>query len=83
MIGFLKGKIELLKRPFVYIDVNGVGYRVLVSDNIYKKLSVAESIKIYTYNYVREDAFELFGFLDMEELDLLWVVDLVAVVQQV
>ena len=38
MIGFLKGKIELLQRPFVIIDVNGVGYKVLVPESVYAKL---------------------------------------------
>ncbi len=44
MIGFLKGNIEFLDRPFVLIDVSGVGYRVLVSGNVYSKLSEGEKI---------------------------------------
>jgi Holliday junction DNA helicase RuvA len=70
MIGFLKGKVELLKRPFVLIDVNGVGYKVLVPETIYAKLSLGESLKIFTYTYVREDALDLFGFLEAEDLGL-------------
>jgi len=70
MIGFLKGKVELLKRPFVIIDVNGVGYKVLVPETIYSKLSLEEKVKIFTYTYVREDALDLFGFLEAEDLGL-------------
>ena len=70
MIGFLKGKIELLKRPFVMIDVNDVGYKVLVPETIYVKLSLGDVIKIFTYTYVREDALDLFGFLEAEDLGL-------------
>jgi Holliday junction DNA helicase RuvA len=70
MIGFLKGTIELLDRPFVYIDVNGVGYKVLVSDSVYSKLAKTEAIKLFTYTYVREDALELFGFMEVEDLKL-------------
>jgi Holliday junction DNA helicase RuvA len=70
MIGFLKGKVELLKRPFVIIDVNGVGYKVLVPETIYAKLSLGETLKIFTYTYVREDALDLFGFLEAEDLGL-------------
>ncbi len=70
MIGLLKGKIELLFRPFVIIDVNGVGYKVLVSESVYKKLNTKDAIKIFTYTYVREDNLELFGFLELEELTL-------------
>ena len=70
MIGFLKGIIELLDRPSVYIDVNGVGYKVLVSDNVYLKLVKTEKIKLFTYTYVKEDALELFGFMEIEDLKL-------------
>jgi len=70
MIGLLKGKVELLKRPFVIIDVNGVGYKVLVPETIYTKLSLEEKVKIFTYTHVREDALELFGFLAIEDLSL-------------
>ncbi|MGA2911793.1 MAG: Holliday junction branch migration protein RuvA [Candidatus Levyibacteriota bacterium] len=70
MIGFLKGKVELLKRPFVIIDVNDVGYKVLVPETIYAKLSLGDVVKIFTYTYVREDALDLFGFLEAEDLGL-------------
>jgi holliday junction DNA helicase RuvA len=70
MIGLLNGKIELLQRPFVIIDVNGVGYKVLVPESVYIKLSLAEKIKVFTYTYVREDALDLFGFLEAQDLGL-------------
>lgn len=70
MIGFLKGIIELLDRPYVLIDVNGVGYRVLVSESVLAKLTKGDKIKLFTYTYVREDALELFGFWEIEDLKL-------------
>lgn len=70
MIGFLKGTIELLDRPFVLLDVNGVGYRVLVSDSVLAKFAKGDKIKLFTYTYVREDALELFGFLELEDFKL-------------
>lgn len=70
MIGLLKGKVELLRRPFVIIDVNGVGYKVLVSENVYKKLTLEDKVKLHIYNHVREDEFTLFGFMEIEDLDL-------------
>ena len=70
MIGLLKGTVELLQRPFVIIDVNGVGYKVLVPETIYSKLSLREKLRIFTYTYVREDTLELFGFLESADLTL-------------
>ena len=70
MIGSLNGKIELLDRPFVIVDISGVGYRVLIADSIYTKLTIGEKIKLFTFTYVREDALELFGFLTIEDLKI-------------
>src|SRR3989344_9590202 len=70
MIGSLNGKVDLLQRPNAIIDVNGVGYKVLVADSVYKKLTVGDKLKIFTYTHVRDDALELFGFLEIEDLKL-------------
>jgi len=70
MIALLNGKVELLQRPFVIIDVNGVGYKVLLPDSVYSKLNLGEKVRIFTYTYVREDTLGLFGFLEAEDLKL-------------
>ncbi len=70
MIGSLKGTIEILDRPYVIIDVNGVGYRVLTPDGLFAKLSPNERIHLFTFTYVREDALELFGFSEAADLKL-------------
>jgi Holliday junction DNA helicase RuvA len=70
MIGMVNGTIELLKRPYVLVDVNGIGYKILVSENVFSKLSNGQKIKFFTFTYVREDALELFGFLQPEDLSL-------------
>lgn len=70
MIGLLNGRIELLKRPYVLVDVNGVGYKAVVSENTYSKLSVDQKIKLFIYTFVREDEISLFGFLENEDLSL-------------
>jgi holliday junction DNA helicase RuvA len=70
MIGSLNGIIELLLMPHVLVDVNGVGYRVLVSENVYANLKLGERIKFFIYTHVREDEISLFGFLHAEDLRL-------------
>lgn len=70
MIGALKGTVDFLDKPFMVIDVNGVGYKVLISDSFYSKLTPGEKVKVYTYTHVREDALELFGFPEIEDLKL-------------
>ena len=70
MIGFLRGKLILLQRPFVIIDVHGVGYKVLVPESVYSKLTKEKEVRIFIYTHVREDALDLFGFLEAEDLQL-------------
>jgi holliday junction DNA helicase RuvA len=70
MIGFLSGIIEFLNIPQVIINVNGVGYRVIVPNTVLSKLAVGQKLKLYTYTYVREDELSLFGFLEPEDLGL-------------
>lgn len=70
MIGSLNGKIELLLNPHVYVDISGVGYKVLVSDKTYSTLKLGENIKFFIHTYVREDEISLFGFLNPEDLKL-------------
>ncbi len=70
MIGSLRGKVILKDGLNLLVEVNGIGYRVLVSEKIRAKVNVDSSIFIYTYTLVREDELSLFGFLDLEDLKL-------------
>ena len=65
MIYFLKGKIALIENDSVIIDVNNVGYQLLVSH--LDQYQVGEEVLMYTYNVVREDENYLIGFKDVEE----------------
>lgn len=71
MIAFLKGNLVAVKGEYIFLDVLGVGYRLLVpASAIYKLPQVGENIFVYTYLHVREDAMLLFGFLDEDEREL-------------
>ena len=65
MIYFLKGKIALIENDSVIVEVNGIGYQLLVSH--LDEYHVGEDILMYTYNVVREDENYLIGFKDEEE----------------
>jgi Holliday junction DNA helicase RuvA len=70
MIGFINGNIELLLNPFAIVNVSGVGYKVLVSESMYSKLSLGDNVKFYIHTHVREDEISLFGFLHADDLML-------------
>ena len=69
MIAFLKGKIEELEETKAIVDVNGVGYGVFITGRDSGILSGnRETVKLYTYLQVREDAMQLYGFLKKDDL---------------
>ncbi len=65
MIYFLRGEIHQVDSESVVIDVNDVGYQVLVSHA--SNFEVGQKVLLYTYNVVREDENYLIGFSDVEE----------------
>ena len=70
MIGFLKGKVEFVDGLSIILDVNGVGYRVLVPSKIFLNAKIKEELKLFIYTHVREDTLDLFGFADLSDLKL-------------
>jgi len=68
MIVFLSGTL-IEKTPSVAtLDVQGVGYEVLISLNTYDRLpATGSACRLLTHHHVREDAQILFGFLQAEE----------------
>lgn len=70
MIGFLRGKVEDLRADFVLLDVNGVGYRLFISEATRQKLRTNDKVKLLTYMSVREDAIQLYGFYTQDEYDI-------------
>ena len=65
MIYFLKGRVALKDKDTVVVDVNNVGYQVLVSH--INNYLVGEEVLLYTYNVVREDEQYLVGFSSLDE----------------
>ncbi len=71
MISHLEGRIIHTDERFVVLQTGGVGYKVFITPDTIQKLkkSVDSVAKIWTYLAVRENALDLYGFTDKEELD--------------
>ena len=71
MFGYIKGTLAEIDEGAVTIDVQGIGIQILVGASLIGALPVIGSqVKLYTYTYVKEDAFSLFGFGSKDELEL-------------
>ena len=71
MISFLKGILSEALPTQVVIDVNGVGYEVLIPLSSFDKLpSPGGEVKLLTHLAIRDDAHVLYGFSSETERDL-------------
>ena len=68
MFYYLNGEIALLDEGLAVVDCGGVGYACHTTAYTMSKLRVGQRAKLYTYCYIREDAFDIFGFFSREEL---------------
>lgn len=68
MYAFIIGSIEYIGEGLLILNNNGIGYNIFISNNTASKLNRNnEEVKIYTHTYVKEDAFQLYGFLHIDE----------------
>ena len=71
MITFLHGKLIEALPTQVIVEVQGVGYEVLIPLSSFDKLPAPGSeVKVLTHLVVREDAHVLYGFMTAAERDL-------------
>lgn len=71
MIAYVSGIVEDITEENAVVDVNGIGYNVKISGATAARLpGIGEPVKLYTYTCVREDAFQLYGFLSRGDLEI-------------
>lgn len=71
MISFLKGSLVEVLPTQVILNVNGVGYEVLIPLSSFDKLpDPGQEVTLLTYLAVREDAHVLYGFMTRQEREL-------------
>jgi Holliday junction DNA helicase RuvA len=75
MISYLKGRIILKKEKFVILETNGVGYKVFLSQKSLNSIEEEKNLEIFCYLNVKENALELYGFLNFEEMELFEVLN--------
>ncbi|WP_129045296.1 Holliday junction branch migration protein RuvA [Companilactobacillus metriopterae] len=75
MFEYLTGKISIINPSYIVVDVNGVGYKINVS-NPYR-YEVDQVAQVFVEQIVRENEQALYGFYDLNEkkifLDLISV----------
>ena len=67
MISFIKGKNIEISPTKLIVDVNGVGYEILISLRTYSKIKNIDKVNIFTHLNVKEDSHTLYGFYNKKE----------------
>ena len=57
----------MIGQNLAVIDVGGVGYACQATLSTLSRLEAGKKAKLYTYCYIKEDAFDIFGFYDLSE----------------
>ena len=70
MYEYLNGVIADLGENYAVVDINGIGFRTICSQNTIKDLKVGKVTKIYTNLIARDDNVVLYGFSNKSELNI-------------
>ena len=67
MLYYVSGPVALLEPGLAVIDCGGVGYGCRVTAYTAAQLKLNQPAKLFITESIREDAFDLYGFIDREE----------------
>lgn len=67
MFAFLRGEVVSSTVNRIALDVGGVGFDIIVPDPVQRRLPVGQHATLLTYCHIREDIFQIYGFLAEEE----------------
>lgn len=71
MFAYIKGSLEMKSNGYIVIDINGLGYKIFMSQNNIDSIGeIHNIIKVFTYVKVREDDISIYGFKTQEQLKM-------------
>lgn len=70
MISYVSGIVEYVDTEKVVVDNHGIGISVFMTDDDLSVIGEGEEVKLHTYFNVKEDAMQLYGFLNRENLEM-------------
>ena len=70
MIEYIRGTLEELTPALAVVDCNGVGYGLSISLGTFSAIQGKKEVKLYVYEVIREDAYQLWGFATKSEREL-------------
>lgn len=69
MIAYIKGEVAWIEEERIVLESGNIGYNIMMPESSFDTQDlVGKEVKIYTHLNVREDAMQLYGFLNLDEL---------------
>lgn len=68
MFDYIKGNITSIGSNYIVLDNNNIGYIIHTSSPY--SFNVGDNMCVYTYLYIHEDTFDIYGFKTIEEKNL-------------
>ena len=68
MYNYIIGKVTFIECNYIVLENNGIGYQIYVASPF--SFEIGSEYQVYTYSYIREDEYTLYGFKTLEEKNL-------------
>ena len=62
--------MQYIGQNYIEVLINNLGYKVFVTDDFLNSAKVSNEVELFTHQHVREDALDLFGFDNREQMEL-------------
>ncbi len=69
MFYYLNGTVAVIDLGMVVLDCGGVGFSVNTTTTTIARLRLGEKAQLFTHCAIREDAFDIYGFVTKRELE--------------
>ncbi len=71
MFSYIKGILEEKQINFCVVEAQGIGFKINTPTSCINSIGdIGDTVKLYTYQYIREDIMALYGFIKKEELNM-------------
>ncbi len=71
MYSYMKGELIEIFEETIVLEVNHIGYNIHIPASMIDNFTgTGQTVKIYTYLYVKDDAVQLYGFQSRDDLNI-------------
>ncbi|MDZ4243768.1 MAG: OB-fold domain-containing protein, partial [Candidatus Doudnabacteria bacterium] len=67
MLGYISGTIKAIRKNYIIVATDYLGYKIFVIPQVSLSLEPAQKVSFYIYTHVREDQLSLYGFSTLPE----------------